>query len=101
MAKVVDTNRFVFGLILIIASIVIAFASQIFYILAFVLAGIGFMIDGVTARKCPNGHIVYRWSRFYRSPDYCPTCGAPLDRHDEEASDEYYQRASGPRSETS
>lgn len=102
MAKIVDTNRFFFGIILIIASIVIAFVSQFFYILVLVIAGIAFMIDGVTARMCPNGHIVYRWSRLYQSPVYyCPTCGAPLDRDDEESSDEYYQRASGPRGETS
>jgi hypothetical protein len=34
----------------------------------------------LTAKRCPNDHLIYLWSRLGRSTLYCPTCGAPLGR---------------------
>jgi hypothetical protein len=42
-----------------------------------VLGGLAFVYDGLTAVKCPNGHLIGLRTRFGLSPPYyCPKCGA-------------------------
>ena len=42
-----------------------------------VLVGLAFLVDGLTAVRCPNGHLIGIRTRFGLSPPYyCPTCGA-------------------------
>jgi len=46
-----------------------------------VLGGLSFAYDGLTAVKCPNGHLFGFWRRFGLSPPYyCPTCGVLIYR---------------------
>ena len=77
MVEVVDSRRFGIGLL--VVSLALAFVFFGLYVAwPFVLVGLAFVADGLTAKTCPNGHLIYLWSRLYRSPLYCPTCGASL-----------------------
>ena len=81
---VVDFTRFsVFMVVTVVLfSLGLLLQQFIFWFLA-VLIMIGLVLDAFTAKRCPNGHIVYVWSRSYGwSPSYCPRCGEPLDRDD-------------------
>ncbi|HZD12829.1 MAG TPA: hypothetical protein VE177_04840 [Candidatus Binatus sp.] len=80
MVKVVDPIRFWVGLAIIASSLVVAIISLQYWIWLLILVGLAFIVDGVTARRCPNGHFIYMWSRIYgTNVQYCPRCGQPLN----------------------
>ncbi len=79
MVAVVDSRRFGAGLLVVLAVLAAVF-FELFVVWPLVLVGLAFVADGLTAKNCPNGHLIYLWSRLGRSTLYCPTCGAPLGR---------------------
>jgi len=79
MVAVVDSRRFGAGLLVVLAVLAAVF-FELFVVWPLVLVGLAFVADGLTAKTCPNEHLIYLWSRLGRSTLYCPTCGAPLGR---------------------
>jgi len=79
MVAVVDSRRFGAGLLVVLAVLAAVF-FELFVAWPLVLVGLAFVADGLTAKRCPNEHLIYLWSRLGRSTLYCPTCGAPLGR---------------------
>jgi len=79
MVAVVDSRRFGAGLLVVLAVLAAVF-FELFVVWPLVLVGLAFVADGLTAKRCPNEHLIYLWSRLGRSTLYCPTCGAPLGR---------------------
>lgn len=80
MVRIVDPVRFWGGLIVVIISALLgSIISQLAILWLFVIVGLAFMVDAVTARECPNGHLTYMWSRVYgTNSQYCPKCGEPF-----------------------
>ena len=79
MVEVVDSRRFGAGLLVVLSALAFVF-FELFVVWPLVLVGLAFVADGLTAKRCPNDHPIYLWSRLGRSTLYCPTCGAPLRR---------------------
>ena len=79
MVAVVDSRRFGAGLLVVLAVLAAVF-FELLVVWPLVLVGLAFVADGLTAKRCPNDHLIYLWSRLGRSTLYCPTCGAPLGR---------------------
>ena len=79
MVAVVDSRRFGAGLLVVLAVLAAVF-FELFVVWPLVLVGLAFVADGLTAKRCPNDHLIYLWSRLGRSTLYCSTCGAPLGR---------------------
>ena len=79
MVAVVDSRRFGAGLLVVLAVLAAVF-FELFVVWPLVLVGLAFVADGLTAKRCPNEHLISLWSRLGRSTLYCPTCGAPLGR---------------------
>jgi hypothetical protein len=76
---VVDSRRFGAGLLVVLASLAFVF-FELSVVWPLVLVGLALVADGLTAKRCPNGHLIYLWSRLGRSTLNCPTCGEPLER---------------------
>ena len=79
MVAVVDSRRFGAGLLVVLASLAFVF-FELFVAWPLVLVGLALVADGLTAKRCLNGHLIYLWSRLGRSTLNCPTCGEPLER---------------------
>src|SRR5229473_5686289 len=80
MVAVVDSRRFGAGLLVVLAALAFAFFVELFVVWPLVLVGLALVADGLTAKTCPNRHLIYLWSRLGRSTLYCPTCGEPLGK---------------------
>jgi len=80
MVAVVDSRRFGAGLLVVLAALTFAVFVELFVVWPLVLVGLAFVADGLTAKRCPNEHLIYLWSRLGRSTLYCPTCGKPLEK---------------------
>jgi hypothetical protein len=79
MVAVVDSRRFGAGLLVVLTSLAFVF-FELFVVWPLVLVGLALVADGLTAKRCPNEHLIYLWSRLGRSTLYCPTCGEPLKK---------------------
>jgi hypothetical protein len=82
MVAVVDSRRFGAGLLVVLAALAFAFFFEVFVVWPLILVGLAFVADGLTAKRCPNDHMIYLWSRLGRSTLNCPTCGAQLQRYE-------------------
>src|SRR5207302_7400370 len=71
MVAVVDSRRFGAGLLVVLAVLAAVF-FELFVVWPLVLVGLAFVADGLTAKRCPNDHLIYLWSRLGRSTLYCP-----------------------------
>ncbi len=80
MVAVVDSRRFGAGLLVVLAALAFVF-FELFVVWPLVLVGLALVADGLTAKRCPNDHLIYLWSRLGRSTLNCPTCGAELRRY--------------------
>jgi hypothetical protein len=81
MAAVVDSRRFGAGLLVVLVALAFAGFFELFIVWPLILVGLAFVADGLTAKRCPNDHLIYLWSRLGRSTLNCPTCGAQLRRY--------------------
>jgi hypothetical protein len=81
MVAVVDSRRFGAGLLVVLVALAFAGFFELFIAWPLVLVGLALVADGLTAKRCPNDHLIYLWSRLGRSTLNCPTCGAELRRY--------------------
>jgi hypothetical protein len=79
MVAVVDSRRFGAGLLVVLAALAFVF-FELFVVWPLVLVGLALVADGLTAKRCPNDHLIYLWSRLGRSTLHCPTCGEPVEK---------------------
>jgi len=92
MVVVVDSRRFGAGLLVVLASLAFVF-FELFVVWPLVLVGLALVADGLTAKRCPNGHLIYLWSRLGRSTLNCPTCGEPLEKDELNVGPDVWTRA--------
>ena len=81
MAAIVEPIRFWGGLVVAVIGAALGILSQFVIAWIIVLVGLAFLVDGLTAVRCPNGHLIGLRTRFGLAPPfYCPTCGVLVDR---------------------
>jgi hypothetical protein len=93
MVAVVDSRRFGAGLLVVLAALAFAFLFELSVVWPLVLVGLAFVADGLTAKRCPNDHLIYLWSRLGRSTLNCPTCGEPLKKDELNVGPDVWTRA--------
>jgi hypothetical protein len=57
MVAVVDSRRFGAGLLVVLTSLAFVF-FELFVVWPLVLVGLALVADGLTAKRCPNGHLI-------------------------------------------
>ena len=76
MVAIVEPIRFWGGLMVAVIGAALGILSQFVIAWIIVLVGLAFLVDGLTAIRCPNGHLIGLRTRFGLAPPfYCPTCG--------------------------
>jgi len=92
VVAVVDSRRFGAGLLVVLAALAAVF-FELSVVWPLVLVGLALVADGLTAKTCPNNHLIYLWSRLGRSTLYCPTCGEPLGKDELNVGPDVWTRA--------